>query len=79
MTEVERRTLKIILQNVILSAHLREGDVIDVSTGKRVILQETVEKLISQGLAAWKWSDDHEEYRLVLTDSGLSVLRPKEA
>ena len=70
LSPADRRTLKIIGQNIILSSHVLDGDVIDPGTGKRVIPDETADRLIAAGLASWEWTDDYEEYRLTLTDEG---------
>lgn len=66
----DRRTLRIIAQNIILSSHLRDGDVVDPSTQKRVIPDARTDRLIDAGLAEWSWDESYQEYRLVLTDVG---------
>lgn len=70
LTAPERRILRIISQNIILSSEGETDDVVDPSTGKRVVPKETADRLIDAGLAEWVMEDAYEEYRLVLTEAG---------
>ena len=75
LSPADRRILKIIEQNIILSSHVLDGDVIDPGSRKRVIPDETADRLIDAGLASWEWSESYEEYRLTLTDAGIRESR----
>ncbi len=66
----QRRLLRIIDRNVILSQKGIVDDVIDPSTGKRVVPEEVAERFIQDGLAEWVRDESYQEYRLVLTDQG---------
>lgn len=78
LSPAERRTLRIIAQNIILSSHVRDGDVIDPSTHKKVIPDERADKLIDAGLATWSWDEAYQEYRLVLTEAGTHEQFPED-
>ena len=60
LSPAERRILRIIDQNIILSSHSLDGDVVDPSTGKRVVPDETAERLIAGGLASWEWTEEYQ-------------------
>lgn len=70
LSPAERRILRIIAQNIILSPQVLDGDVIDPGTGKRVVPDATAKRLIQLGLVAWDWSEEYQEYRMVLTQDG---------
>lgn len=79
ISPAEKRTLKIIDQNIVLSTHVRDDDVIDTTTGKRVIPSETLEQFQERGWARWEEDEEYQEFRLRLTEQGRALLQETES